>query len=95
MTKKELVKAVAEKTGLTQKDAEAAIKAQAEVIAEALATGRANGETVAIPGFGTFKTSYTQSRPGVNPATREEIDIPASYRVVFRASKVLKNTINA
>lgn len=98
MKKQELVNAVAEKTGFTKKDVEAFIKAQAEVITEALVEARTEDATVSvvtIPSFGTFKVSYTQGREGVNPKTKEKMEIPASYAARFSASSALKEALKA
>lgn len=98
MKKQEFVAAIAEKTGFTKKDVEAFIKAQTEVMTEALVENRTEGQTVSvvsIPSFGTFKVSYTQGRTGVNPKTKEEMEIPASYAARFSASSALKEALKA
>jgi nucleoid DNA-binding protein len=60
------------------------------VLDEALAEIRRTvdgGETVALRGFGTFRISERSARKGRNPQTGEEIDIPASRSLAFKASK--------
>ena len=90
MTKIELVAAMAEKAGLTKKDAEAALKAFTDVVAEELQ----KGEKVALVGFGTFEVSERAAREGRNPQTGETIQIAASKAPKFKAGKALKDMIN-
>ena len=89
MNKTELIAAVAEKTGLTKKDAERAVNAALEAVtAELTAGGR-----VQLAGFGIFETKTRQARTGRNPKTKEAIQIPASTSVAFKASKTLKDAV--
>ena len=74
MTKVELIAAVAEAAELTKKDAEKAVNATVEVITKALA----DGEKVSLVGFGTFETHKRAARTGINPRTKETIQIAAS-----------------
>ena len=92
MTKTELIAAVAEKAGLTKKDAAAAVDAKLtfETIAQALA----NGDKVQISGFGIFDTKKREARTGLNPRTKETIQIPASTQPVFKAGKALKDVVS-
>ncbi len=90
MNKAELVAAVAEKAELSRKDAEAAVKALTDVIAEELN----KGEKVTLVGFGTFEVSERAERTGRNPQTGEEMVIPASKAPKFKAGKALKDAIN-
>lgn len=90
MNKTELVAAIAEKTDLSKKDAEAALKAFTEVIAEALK----KGDKVQLVGFGTFEVSERAARTGRNPQTGEEMEIPASKAPKFKAGKALKDMVN-
>ena len=89
MNKTELVAAVAEKTGLTKKDAERVVTTTIETITETLV----KGEKVQISGFGTFEVKAREARIGRNPHTKEAIDIPATNVPVFKASKALKDTV--
>ena len=91
MNKADLINALAEKNGLKKKDAEAAVNAVLDLIAEALK----KGEKVAIMGFGSFETKTRAARTGKNPATGATIQIPASKAIVFKAGKALKDMINA
>ena len=90
MNKAELVSAIAEKTGLSRKDAEAAVKAFTEVVQEELK----KGQKVQLVGFGTFEVSERAERMGRNPATGKEMKIPASKAPRFKPGKALKDAIN-
>ncbi|MBP2640708.1 MAG: histone family protein DNA-binding protein [Firmicutes bacterium] len=90
MNKTELVGSVAEKTGMTKKDAEKAINALFESIEGALA----QNDKVQVIGFGTFEVKSREERKGRNPQTGAEITIPASKSPVFKAGKSLKDTVN-
>lgn len=89
MNKVELVDAIAAKTGLTKKDADAAVKATVEAITEALK----KGDEVALVGFGTFKVTKKAARTGINPATKAQIKIPAKNVPGFKAGKALKDAV--
>ncbi len=91
MNKTELVAAMAEQAGLSKKDAEAALKAFTDVVAEEL---KANGK-VQLVGFGTFEVSERAAREGRNPQTGETMTIAASKAPKFKAGKALKDIINA
>lgn len=90
MSKTELVAAIAEKTGLTKKDSEAAVNAFVETVTEQLK----NGEKVQLIGFGTFEVSERAERVGRNPQTGTEMTIAASKVPKFKAGKVLKELLN-
>ena len=90
MNKAELVAKVAEKTGFTKKDAEAAVNALVGSIEEALV----NGDKVQLIGFGTFEVRERAARVGRNPQTKEEIKIAASKQPVFKAGAALKKAVN-
>ena len=91
MNKAELITSMAEKSKLTKKDAELALKSFIESVEEALE----NGEKVQLVGFGTFETRERAARQGRNPRDPEQvIDIPASKAPVFKAGKGLKDIIN-
>ena len=91
MNKTELVAAVAEQAGLSKKDAEAAVKAFTDVVAEALKAG----DTIQLVGFGTFEVSERAAREGRNPRTGETMTIEASKTPKFKAGKALKDLVNA
>ena len=86
MNKTELVAKVAEKAGLTKKDAEKAVGAFTEAVQEALV----KGDKVQLIGFGTFETKDRAARTGRNPQTGKAIEIPASKNPVFKAGKALR-----
>ena len=90
MNKTELIAAIAEKTELSTKDAEKALKAFTDVVAEQLK----NGDKVQIVGFGTFEVSERAARDGRNPLTGEAMHIPASKSPKFKAGKALKDMMN-
>ena len=89
MNKTELVAVVAEKTGMTKKDAERVINATVETITENLV----KGEKVAMSGFGIFEVKAREARVGRNPRTKETIQIPATRLPAFKASKALKDVV--
>ena len=90
MNKTELIAAVAEKTGLSKKDTEAAITAAIDAITAALA----EGDKVQLVGFGGFEVKERAARIGRNPRTKESIEIPASKTPVFKAGKALKDIVS-
>ena len=89
MNKTELIAAVAEKTGLTKKDAERVINATFETVTASLA----KGDKVAISGFGNFEVKAREARVGRNPRTKETIEIPATRLPAFKAAKALKDAV--
>ena len=90
MNKTELVAAMAEKTELSKKDAEKALKAFTDVVAEDLK----KGEKVQLVGFGTFEVAEREAREGRNPRTGETMTIAASKSPKFKAGKALKDSLN-
>ncbi len=89
MNKVELIAAVAEKAGLTKKDAEKAVAAVIGSIEGALVAG----DKVQLIGFGTFEVRERAERMGRNPQTKEAIKIAASKQPVFKAGAALKNAV--
>ncbi len=90
MNKNELIDSVAKATELTKKDSEAAVNAVLESISSALE----KEDKVVLIGFGTFEVRSRKARTGRNPATGEEIQIPASKAPAFKAGKNLKDRVN-
>ena len=89
MNKTELIAAVAEKTGLTKKDAERVVNATFEAVTASLA----KGEKVSVSGFGNFEVKAREARVGRNPRTKETIQIPATKLPAFKAAKALKDAV--
>ncbi len=87
----QLVDQVAERTGLSKKDAKNAVTAVFEAMSERLAAG----ERLQLSGFGTFEIRERAERQGTNPRTREKVTIPASKAVGFRAASQLKQRVGA
>ncbi|ASM53828.1 MULTISPECIES: HU family DNA-binding protein [Pseudoalteromonas] len=89
MNKAQLVTAMAQKSELTKKDAQAALTSLQKVITKSLA----EGDQVQINGFGTFALSYYPARTGRNPQTGASIEIEGANKAVFKASKTLKDVL--
>lgn len=91
MNRTELVAAMAEKSQLSKKDAESALKAFIDVVSEEMQ----KGEKIQLVGFGTFEVSERAAREGRNPKTGETMTISASKSPKFKAGKALKDLVNA
>ena len=89
MNKTELIAAVAEQSGLSKKDATAAVAAVFEEITNALV----KGDKVQLIGFGNFEVRERAARTGRNPLTGEELNIAASKVPAFKAGKALKDAV--
>ncbi len=89
MNKTELVAKIAEVSGLTKKDAEAALNATLGAIQDSLV----KGDKVVLTGFGTFEVRERKPRVGHNPRTGDSISIPAQKSPAFKAGKVLKDAV--
>jgi len=87
--KNELISAVAAKSGLSKKDSEKALAAFMETVIETLASK----DKVQIAGFGTFETRERAARKGINPLTKQPIDIAASVVPAFKAGKAFKDAV--
>ena len=90
MNKGELIKAMAEKAGLLQKDAAAAYEAFVASVTEALKAG----EKVQLVSFGTFEVKEVAAKTGINPQTKEPVQIPACKKPVMKFGKAYKDIIN-
>ena len=90
MNRAELIAAMAKKADLTQKDAEKALKAFTDVVADELK----KGDKIQLVGFGTFEVGERAAREGRNP-TGETMTIAACKAPKFKAGKALKDAINA
>ena len=90
MNKSELIAAMAEKSGLSKKDSEKALGAFMDTVVDALK----DGDKVALVGFGTFDVRERAARTGLNPRTKEPIEIAASKAPSFKAGKAFKDELN-
>ena len=90
MNKNELIAAMAEKSGLSEKDAGAALDAFTVAVQDALL----QGDKVQLVGFGTFEVKERAARTGKNPRTGEAVEIAAAKVPAFKAGKVLKDALN-
>ena len=90
MNKTELIAAMADQAGLSKKDAEKALKAFTDIVADELK----KGEKIQLVGFGTFETSERKAREGRNPQTGKTMTIAASKAPKFKAGKALKDAVN-
>ena len=90
MNKTELIAAVAEKSGLSKKDADKAVNAMLDTIVETLTLD----EKVQIVGFGTFEVRSRSERQGRDPRTNNPITIPASKSPAFKAGKAFKDAVD-
>ena len=89
MNKTELVAAVAAKAEISKKDAEKAVAAVIDAVVDTLKAG----EKVQLVGFGTFEIRERAARTGINPLTKEKINIAASKNPVFKAGKAFKDAV--
>lgn len=89
MNKKELVDAIAQDAKLTKVEAKAALDATLAAIAETLK----KGDKIALVGFGTFAVVEKAARQGINPATKEKIEIPAKKVIKFKAGAELAEKV--
>lgn len=90
MNKQELIQAVANKSGLTQKDVKTTLDATLAVITSTLA----KGDEINLVGFGSFSVKTQKERTGRNPKTGEKLTIPAKKVPSFKAGKGLKEAVN-
>ena len=87
MNKSELVKAISERSGITQKDVDVILKSYIEVITEALK----NEDKVALPGFCSYEVKDRAERTAINPATKEKVVVPACKVPVCKLGKAFKD----
>ena len=91
MTNKELIAGIANESGMTQVDVAKVMDALTKVISE----GIAKNDKIVVQGLGSFELKEKPERVGRNPQTGAEITIPASKGVGFKATKSLKDFLNA
>ena len=90
MTKAELVTAIAEKSGLTKKDSEKALAAFIDTVTDT----HSKGESIQLVGFGTFEVRERAARTGINPRSKEKIEIAATKVPAFKAGRALKDAVS-
>ena len=90
MTKTQLIDQIAQNSEMTKKQAGEALDAVVSAMAQSLLAG----EELRLAGFGSFSVKTVAARTGRNPRTNETVEIPASRRVTFSASKTLKDKLN-
>lgn len=90
MNKKQLIEAMAKKSGLSLTDSGKALDSFIGSVSDALKTG----DTVSLIGFGSLCVKDKAAREGVNPATGKKIKIPAKKVVKFKAGSALKDLVN-
>ena len=91
MNKQELISAAAEKTGFSKKDTEATVTAVLETIIAALE----DNEKVQLVGFGSFEVKDVPAKTGINPQTKEKVEIAACKKPVLKFGKSFKDLFNA
>jgi DNA-binding protein HU-beta len=89
--KTQMVDLLASRSGLSKKDAASAFDTLGDILVEALRSG----QTVGMPGLGTFSVTATAERQGVRPGTSERITIPAGKKVRFKVASPLKAAIGS
>lgn len=89
MLKKEIIEVVAEKAGLTKRQATTAVEALLSAVTDSLK----KGDAVLLTGFGKFEVRDRASRPGINPKTLAKITLPATKVPAFKAGKALKSAV--
>ncbi|EOR07256.1 HU family DNA-binding protein [Acinetobacter tandoii] len=90
MNKAELIQHIATTAGINKTQATAALQAFETAVIDSLA----NGETLELKGFGTFKITERAERQGRNPKTGETLTIPATKSPTFKAGKAFKDAVN-
>ena len=90
MNKTEFIRAISDKAGITMKDIDTVYNAALEVVTEALKAG----DKIQLVGVGTVELKKVEGKTGINPRTKETINIPASTVPVFKAGKEFKERVN-
>ncbi len=90
MNKSELIDAIASGADISKAAAGRALDAMLDAVTESLR----KGDQVALVGFGTFSVKQRAARTGLNPQTKEKIQIPAATVPAFKAGKALKDAVN-
>ena len=90
MNKTEVIDKIAAGAGISKADAKKALDATTNALKEALVAG----DKIQLVGFGTFSVSERPAREGINPATKEKIQIAAKKVAKFKAGAELADAIN-
>ena len=90
MNKAELISALADKTGKSQKEAKAFLEAFTSTVEETLS----KGDKVTLIGFGTWDVQHVPARTGRNPRTGEALKIKEKKRPRFKAGAELSSKVN-
>ncbi|MDR1100850.1 MAG: HU family DNA-binding protein [Clostridiales bacterium] len=90
MNKADLIAKVALKSGQTKK----AVDETVEALVDVVTTSLKSGEEVKLSGLGTFKVAHRAARVGVNPQTKQKMQIAASKAAVFKVSATLKKAVS-
>ena len=90
MNKTELIEKIAAGSGLPKTEAKKALDATVAAIKDALVAG----DKISLVGFGTFSVNERPAREGINPATKEKIQIAAKKVAKFKAGAELNDAIN-
>lgn len=90
MNKGDLIKELADKTGATKVDVQAMLDSLMGIVTDSLKSG----DKVTLPGLGILNIGKRAARKGINPKTKEKIDIPAKVTVKFKPAKELKDMLN-
>lgn len=90
LMKADIVSSVIEQTGLSKKDANAAVDAFVATVREALS----NGDSIGLIGFGTFEVRTRAARQGRNPQTGAPLDIPEKNVPAFKPGKQLRDAVS-
>ena len=90
MNKTELIERIAASANLSKADAKKALDATTEAIKDALVAG----DKLQLVGFGTFSTNERPAHEGMNPATKQKIQIPAKKVAKFKAGAELSDAVN-
>lgn len=90
MNKEEFIEAISEKTKSSKVEVRKFLEGYIDVVTKTLQSG----DNIQLVGFGSWSVGKREARKGINPRTREEINIPASKTVKFSAGKALKEAVN-
>lgn len=90
MNKQEMLRAVADRSGMTIKDTGVFYEAFVETLKENLK----KGEKIALVGFGTFSAKKKEARTAINPRTKEKVSVPASVAPSLKFGKTFKEELN-